>query len=201
MLSPNSLKKLSLSAAGASVLALGLSAAPAQAFRSFEVTLPGDTSNQFTGSFTVDETTGGLFNVSNLFEFYPGAISEATVSPSLGSFSNINSLDLLVFDFSGDDHSSDFISFFDGFANELVSFTFADNLQFFSVELGDVLDSLDGSTAVATSTEVPNLALQVQFKEVVEPEPVAEPTSALGLLTVGALCAGSALKRKQKQSA
>lgn len=187
-----SLKKLSITAVGASVIAFGVSNSPAVAARFFEVTSI-NPNIPISGSFEVDDTVNNLIS-QNFLGIYLNAVPEAeTSSPIFGSVKAKN-LDLVALNriFFGRDS----ISFF-GDVNK-ITFTFASAFQFSSTQLSHVLDSLDGSTAFATSSLVSS-GIPVKFTEIKEAESVPEPASVLGLVAIGALGAGSAWKRKQKQ--
>ncbi|NEP03109.1 MAG: PEP-CTERM sorting domain-containing protein [Symploca sp. SIO2E9] len=188
----STLKKLSIAAVGASVVAFGVSNDPAEAARFFEVT----SVNPYvpiSGSFEVDDTANSLIS-NNFASIYQNAVPEAEASsPFFGSL-QATDLDLVVLNrfFLGKDSIR-----FSGDVN-YITFSFANAFQFASTELSDVLDSLDGSTAFATSNLV-SFGLPVKFTEVKVAESVPEPASMLGLVAIGALGAGSAWKRKQKQ--
>ncbi|NET08299.1 MAG: PEP-CTERM sorting domain-containing protein [Symploca sp. SIO2B6] len=188
----STLKKLSVAAVGASVVAFGVSNDPAEAARFFEVT----SINSYVpinGSFEVDDTANSLRSTS-FGSVYKNAVPEAEVSsPFFGSL-QVTDLDLVVLNrfFLGRD-----LIRFSGDVNH-ITFTFANAFQFSSTQLSNVLDSLDGSTAFATSNLV-SFGLPVKFTEIKATESVPEPASVLGLAVIGAFGAGSIWKRTQKK--
>ncbi len=184
MFSSNLFNKLFLATATASICSLALVSAPAEAARFFSFE---GTDSPIAGDFLIDENTPNDLSLPNsFFGIYGGAISEF----SAGSF-NLRNLDFQV-----QNTTTDSVSIFRD-ASELATFTFDDNLQFADAgNLGNVLDSLDGSTATLTSSRFISLSRQVRFYERnQEPRDIPEPTTTLGFLAVSALGGVSILKK------
>ncbi len=184
MFSSNLFNKLFLATATASICSLALVSAPAEAARFFSFE---GTDSPISGDFLIDENTPNDLSFPNsFFGIYGGAISEFNAGP----------INLLNLDFQVRNSTTDSISVFRN-ASELATFTFDDNLQFANAaDLGEVLDSLDDSTATLTSSRFISLSREVRFYERnQEPRDIPEPATTLGFLAVAALGGVSVLKK------
>lgn len=221
------IQKLSIATAGASVLAVGAHASPAEAARifGFETNYGGA---PITGSFTIDDT-----QAAEPFPFigsYPNAISNADVEVANLPF-QFTDVDFYV----GNDLISalipaavtlgvldqntaqalqailpadfDAIAFYNGssnsspFNNALAAVWFPASL-FSSTSLTAALDALDGAIGKAIAVdfetgEFTNQAYDVRFFEQKFATSVPEPVSIITFFGIGALGAGAIYKRKQ----
>lgn len=218
MVTSTLVKKLSLAAAGAAVMALGAGGAAQAATLDFE-SVPGSgaasdglaISNQYASQgVTFSTIEDGVEFSAHLFNDFVDrgfAIWNTTTSDIFGNRGDIlrmsfsAAVDAVGFDYNplGFLGNQTVFNAFDFQGNLLESFTVpgATGISYVPVAFSSSgisrVDIVQPNESWAYTID--NLSFQTQTRS------VPEPASVLGLLTVGALGAGSALKRKQGQKA
>lgn len=185
--------KVSMAAGAAVVMAMGAGLAPAQATNlKFSFTSDGcnffECGNPGQGSFILDTSVADS-DATNDQGFYENAIKDLTFNGSLSSTRNLETL-------------------VDGNGNTIFSlgeFSFPSSFLF-----GDYLSfaGLDPDQLSSNSEDYNNsfvggryASMNVVGLEVSDPTAVPEPTSAVSFVALGALSAGSLMKRKMKKTA